>query len=213
MSKKNGAASVIGWWPLLLARGLPEHQDWAAPAAVLLDASAAEDEGALHRAWRLWLQLFNTLQFMRGTLLVTADGLAARDYEGLAPFTASTPPAQPAAQAALNVVWHAVVENAVEALVPGLKQLAQSGATPPEVGLELMDAKGRVSADSELAWVQEKVVVLRPDQADFAELWAAESWKVVLLDDAMTLVAGEPWAATAAASLGLELNKNEGGAA
>ncbi|CAM5796916.1 DUF1998 domain-containing protein [Rhizobacter fulvus] len=213
MSKANGPASVLGWWPLLLAKGLPSHQDWSAPGVVLLDASAAADEDSLHRAWRRWLQLFNALQFMRGTLLVTGDGLAAHDYEGLGPVTAGMAPAQPAEQAALNAAWQAVVEQALEVLVPGLKQLAKSGSTLPEVGLELVDAKGRVSADCELAWVQEKVVVLRPDQADLAEVWGAEHWKVFLLDETMHLVAGAPWAAAAAASLGLELNLNEGGAA
>lgn len=212
-SKQNGAASVIGWWPMVLGKGLPAHKDWCAPAAVILDITDAADEDALHRAWRRWLQLFNALQFMRGTLLATSDGLAGHDYDGLAPVTAGTPPAQPAAQAALNAAWHAVVEQALDALAPGLKKLAQSGAAPPEVGLELMDAKGRVSADSELAWVQEKVVVLRPDQSDLVELWGAENWKVVLLDEALNLVAGAPWAAAAADSLGLELNVNEGGAA
>ncbi|MBK6716706.1 MAG: DUF1998 domain-containing protein, partial [Burkholderiales bacterium] len=213
MSKANGAASVLGWWPLLLAKGLPAHQNWAAPNVVMMDASAAGDEDALHRAWRRWLQLFNTLQFLPGTVLVTGDGLAAHDYDALAPATAGTTPAQPAAQAALNAAWQAVVEQALEALAPGLKQLAQSGASLPEVGLELVDTKGRVAADCELAWVQEKVVVLRPDQTDFVELWGAESWKVVLLDEAMNLVAGVPWSVAAAASLGLELNVNEGGAA
>lgn len=213
MSKANGAASVLGWWPLLLAKGLPVHQDWAAPGAVLLDAAAAPDEDALHRAWRRWLQLFNTVQFLPGTYLVTSDGLAAHDYDPLAPAKAGTPPAQPATQAALNGAWQAVVAQVLDELVSGLKQLAQSGATLPEVGLELVDEKGRVSADSELAWVQGKVVVLRPDQSDLVELWDTENWKVILLDDTMNLVAGAPWAAAAAAGLGLELNMNEGGAA
>lgn len=212
-SKPKGAAGVLGWWPMLLAKGLPAHQDWSAPAVVLLDASAAADEEALHRSWRRWLQLFNTLQFMRGTVLATGDGLAGHDYDALAPVAAETAPAQPAGQAALNAAWQVVVEQALELLTPGLKQLAHAGAAPPDVGLELVDAKGRVSADSELAWVQEQVVVLRPDQEDLIELWGAEGWKVVLLDESLDLVKGAAWTAAVAASLGLELNLNEGGAA
>lgn len=212
-SKQNSAAGVLGWWPMLLAKGLPAHQAWSAPAVVLLDASVASDEEDLHRAWRQWLQLFNTLQFMRGVLLVTGDGLAGHDYDGLVPVSVGTAPAQPAGQAALNAAWQAVVEQALEPLAKGLKQLAQAGSTPPEVGLELVDTKGRVSADSELAWVQEQVVVLRPDQEDLIELWGAEGWKVVLLDESLDLVQGAPWAVAVASSLGLELNLNEGGAA
>jgi DEAD/DEAH box helicase domain-containing protein len=213
ISKANEPVSIIGWWPMLLAKGIPANQRWVAPAAVLLDPSGAADEDALHRAWRRWLQLFNTLQFMPGTLCVTGDGLAARDYDVLDTVVAATPPGQPATQSALNAAWQAVVERSLDALVPGLRQLARLGAMPPEVGLELVDNKGRVSADSELAWVTEKVVVLRPDQADLVDIWGVERWHVVLLDEAVDLVAGIPWATAAAARLGLELNVTEGGAA
>ena len=213
MSKPIGATAVMGWWPMLLANGIPAHQVWSAPGVVLMNAAAAADENALHLQWRRWLQLFNTLQFMRGTVLATTDGLAAHDYDGLAPVTAATQPAQPAAQAALNAAWQSVVEQALEELASGLKQLAQSGANPPEVGIELVDAHGRVTADCELAWVQDKVAVLRPDQADLVEMWSAQDWKVILLDETMRLASGSPWAAVTAASLGLELNVNEGGAA
>jgi DEAD/DEAH box helicase domain-containing protein len=179
---------------------------------VLLDAASAVDAEALHRAWRRWLQLFNTVQFMPGTCLVTADGLSAHDYDGLPSVSASVPPAQPAAQAALNAAWQAVVEQALDGLVDGLKQLALAGAAPPEVGLELADARGRVLADSELAWAPDKLAVLRPDQADLVELWNGEGWKVLLMDDALSVAAGIPWAVAVATGLGLELNVNEGGA-
>src|SRR5690606_3613684 len=119
-------AAVLGWWPMLLAKGLPAHQDWSAPAVVLLDASAAADEDALHRSWRRWLQLFNTLQFMRGTLLATGDGVAGHDYGGFVPVGVGTPPAQPAGQAALNAAWQMVMAQSLELLAPGLKQLAQA---------------------------------------------------------------------------------------
>ncbi|MFZ1364623.1 MAG: DEAD/DEAH box helicase [Brachymonas denitrificans] len=212
MSVPRGAVTVMGWWPMLLARGLPEHQAWSAPTAVLMNASAAANENALHLEWRRWLQLFNTLQFLPGTILATSDGLTEHSYDELAPVSATTQPAQPAALAALNAAWQSVVEQALEVLVPGLRQLAKSGATPPEVGLELVDAKGRVSADCELAWSQDKVVVLRPDQADLVELWSAQDWQAILLDETMSLASGMPWAAAVAASLGLTLNMNEGGA-
>jgi len=213
MSKPNGPTSVVGWWPMLLAKGLPSSSQWTAPGVVLLDAASAVDAEALHRAWRRWLQLFNTVQFMPGTCLVTADGLYAHDYHGFGPVSAGAAPAQPAAQAALDAAWQAVVEQALDGLVDGLRQLALAGAAPPEVGLELADARGRVLADSELAWATDKLAVLRPDQADLVELWSSEGWKVLLLDDGLSLTGGSPWAVAVAAVLGLELNMNEGGAA
>jgi DEAD/DEAH box helicase domain-containing protein len=213
VAKANGAASVMGWWPTILAKGLPTHQDWSAPGVVLLDASIAPDEETLHQAWRRWLQLFNTLQFMPGVLLTTSDGIKARDYDALPISTMGAPAGQPAAQTALNAAWQEVAQQALSALVPGLKQLAQSGAAPPEVGLELVDAKGRVTADSELAWLQERVVILRPDQSDLESFWTAEKWQVVVLDETLILVAARPWVSCVAEVLGLEIITNEGGAA
>jgi DEAD/DEAH box helicase domain-containing protein len=213
MSRASGPVSVLGWWPMGLAKGHPSSQNWVAPGMVSLDGSAAADEEVLHVAWRRWLQLFNALQFLPGMLLTTSDGISAHDYDALTPPAAGAAPAQSAAQAALNAAWQEVVQQALEALAPGLKQLAQSGAALPEVGLELIDAKGRISADSELAWAQEKVVVLRPDQADLIEHWGAENWKVVLLDESLSLSAGEPWFAMVATSLGVDVITNEGGTA
>ena len=210
-SKANGATSVVGWWPMLLAKGIPSNADWRAPGIVLLDAAAAADGEALHLAWRRWLQLFNVAQFLPGMYLVTADGLTAHDYDGLGTVSAGIPPAQPAAVGAINAAWHAVVEQTLDALVPGFKRLAQTGIEPPEVGLELADSQGRVLADCELAWAQGKLVVLRPDQADLVEVWGGENWKVVLLDDGLSLVGGAPWEAAVAAGMELELTMKEGG--
>lgn len=212
-SKGNGAARVLGWWPMLLAKGLPAQSGWLAPVVVLLNPPDAVNEEALHWAWRHWLQLFNTLQFLNGSLLVTSDGLSANDYDGLVPVAADTAPAQPPGQAALNEAWQAVLEQTMDALVPGLRQLARSGATWPEVGLELLDAKGRIAADAELAWVAQKLVVLRPDQADLVACWQEQGWQALVLNDGLDCVAQTPWAAAVAAGLGLECHVNEGGAA
>lgn len=213
VSKGGSAASVVGGWPMLLAKGLPPHADWQAPCAVLLDATAAGDEEALHLSWRRWLQLFNTLQFLRGTCLVTAEGLSAHDYDAFDAAGPVSSPAQPAGQAAINAAWQTVIEQTLEALASGLRQLAQAGAEPPEVGLELADAKGRVLADGELAWPRQQVVVLRPDQSDLADVWISEGWKIALLTIELDLVGGVPWSAAIAILLELELNTHEGVAA
>lgn len=214
MSKANGAASIVGWWPMVLAKGLPASSNWSAPGVVLLNQTDAVDEEALHQAWRRWLQLFNTVQFLRGTLLVTAEGLDGHDYDALGmPASPAAAPAQPASQAPINAAWQHVIEQALGDLAPGLKRLAEAGAEPPEVGMELSDAKGRVLADAELAWQAKKLAVLRPDQADLVETWGNAGWTVVLLDDTLAQVAGQPWAVAVASSLGLEIDMKEGGAA
>ena len=211
LSKPNGACGQIGWWPVALAKGQVSPPTWTAPGVLILDEGAASDEGALHLAWRRWLQLFNALQFLPGQLLVTASGLDAQDYEGLATPVAgaAATPAKAGDQAALNLIWIEIRGQVLSALQPGLRQLALAGAALPEVGLELADAKGRVLADAELAWPAAKVLVLRPDQGDLASLWAAADWQVLRLDDSHTAIAGQPWAWALAPLLGLTLNNPE----
>ena len=71
--------------------------------------------------------------------------------------------------------------------------------------MELVDEKGRVVADAELAWPDEKLAVLRPDQGDLAESWERAGWKVVRLDDALSVGDGLPWETAVSAALGLTL--------
>jgi len=213
MSKKSGATNVVGWWPMLIAKGWPEQVTWTAPCVVLFDAAAADGEEALHHAWRMWLHAFNALQFMPGTWLVEREGLYAHDYDVLSASYKSVKPAQSEAQAAFNGIWQAVVEQVLEPMASGIKALAHAGVSPPEVGLELADTKGYALADCELAWSDAKLAVLRADQEDLQEYWVAEGWKCLVLDEGMATTQGRPWAAVAAEYLGVELKINEGVAA
>lgn len=213
MSQGSQVVSVVGWWPLSLAKGLPDKGSWAVPAAVLLDPVAATGDEQLHDSWRRWLQLFNAMQFLPDTLLVTAAGLDAHDYEHLSSATAvGAAPATSASTAGLGGAWQEAIEQAMASLRPGLKQLADAGASPPGVGVELADAKGNVTADAELAWAHAKLVVLRPDQEDLSGAWAAEGWNVLQLADS-ALVGDKPWHAAAATCLNLKIAPSEGSAA
>ena len=192
MSRANGPALVVGWWPTVLAKGLPSRGTWIAPGIVVLDEATADDEEALHKGWRRWLQLYNTSQFLPGVIMTTASGLDAQDYESLQ-ATGQSKQAQSPAQAALNAIWQQVVGQALAAFTAGLAELAKAGAVPPEVGLELTDAKGCIQADAELAWANEKLAVLRADQADLVEAWTSAGWTVVLLDDEQRTIEGHVW--------------------
>jgi len=229
LSRPGGACTQIGWWPRVLARESPPGlgaattspppleldlrgtTPWTAPGVLILDEGAAENEEALRGAWRRWLQMFNLMQFLPGQLLATASGLDAGDYAGLAEGVAATAsaPGQAADQAAINQIWIEVLDQVLNPLQPGLKQLAQAGASIAEVGLELTDAKGRILADAELAWSGARLVVLRPDQEDLTSSWREAGWHVLLLDDTHSLVAGQPWALAVADLLGLNLNPGE----
>ena len=121
----------------------------------------------------------------------------------------AAPSAGASGQAALLAVWETTLEQTLDVLRPGLRRLAEAGAAVPEVGVELADEKGRVLADAELAWPTEKLVVLRDDQADLSEAWAAAQWKVVELDEGLVTSGGAPWQSVVAAALGLTLDNEE----
>lgn len=207
----KGPSTFVGWWPLAWGGAKPPEHDWRAPGVVVLDESAAESAEQLHSAWRRWLQLFNAMQFLPGTLMVTGSGLDGHDYEALQGGCGGvgTSAAGSAGNAALLAVWETTLEQTLDALRPGLRRLAEAGAAVPEVGLELADDKGRVLADAELAWPREKLVVLRDDHADLRDTWAAAQWKVVELDEGLVAVGGAPWQGVVATALGLILNNEE----
>jgi DEAD/DEAH box helicase domain-containing protein len=210
MSRPSGPVSYVGGWPLALAKGLPAAGAWLAPGAVVLADTEAPDAEALHQGWRRWLQVFNTAQFLPGTLLATAAGLDAHDYEVLGALGAeASGPAKADDVAALDGAWKQVLEQCLGPLAEGLKALAQGGAALPEVGTELADDKGVVLADAELTWVTAKLAVLRADQEDLVGAWKAAGWSVTLLDESATAVEGNPWHVTVAERLDLTLQQNK----
>lgn len=210
MARSNGPSTIVGWWAMSLARGLPAEGAWSSPAAVVVDESSASEEAALHNGWRRWLQLFNTAQFLPGVLMATASGLDAHDYEVLGTAVAAgQAAATPAGLEGLAGAWQSVLEQTVPALSAGLNALAASGAEPPEVGTELADDKGRVLADAELTWADQKLALLRPDQSDLAEAWRNAGWTAMVLDDTLEHAAGQPWVLAVAGALGLKPNHNK----
>ena len=53
----------------------------------------------------------------------------------------------------------------------------------PVVGYELQDDGGRVCADAELAWQQQRVAVLLPERPEGMEAFRSQGWNVFLAPD------------------------------
>ncbi|PTR17227.1 DEAD/DEAH box helicase domain-containing protein [Nitrosospira sp. Nsp2] len=207
VSRAGDPCLLIGYWPLALAGGLIPAQRWSAPGVVLLDGSAAPNEEVLHRSWRRWLQLYNAMQVLPGMLLTTAEGLDAHDYDGLSVMTTgeAAAPVRPGDHAALQQAWLEALEQVLDELKPGLALLARAGAVIPEVGWELVNGKGEVVADAEMAWPRAQLVILRPDQEDLISIWNTAGWTILMLDETHIRVENQPWFVATAAALGLEL--------
>lgn len=193
MSKKDVQPKVLAWWPLSYLKDQDGMVD--SPGLVFLDDSTISDNKKLRLDWRRWLQLFNTLQTLRGFRMTTLLGLQNKDLEllhdveiGLQNSSSSQP-----SQMAWAQEWQDVISQSMTSLAEGLKILADAKLTPPIVGFEMTNAKGQIVADAELAWTTKKLVLLRADQEDLIPLWIGASWQVVLLNEDGLNVQTESW--------------------
>ncbi|KXU87114.1 DEAD/DEAH box helicase [Caballeronia megalochromosomata] len=207
----SGLCHQFGRWPLAIAKeGFDGVTVWSAPGVLVLDDDGAEDEDVLNTAWRQWLHVFNTTQTLPAMWLATTSGLDGHDYVGVSTSTTQDSTSlSSAAHAALSGAWDEVVKQVMQPMKAGLQRLAESGASVPEPGPELANEKGKVVADAELCWVDDKLVVLREDQVDLAEEWAAQGWTVFLLDESMSKIEGGEWEMIVAEKLGLNMQNKD----
>jgi DEAD/DEAH box helicase domain-containing protein len=156
----------------------PESAAPKSPGFLVLDPAVAESEPDQHRSWRRWLWMFNTLQHLPGVFLATRDGLLGADHNAIAPAEAAKP-ASGGGQAAEAAGWAQAMDQAMEFLLPGLKELQGAGApVPDEVGYEL-ESDGEVVAECELVWTSRKVVLLLDHHADSEAVWTSRGWTTV----------------------------------
>jgi DEAD/DEAH box helicase domain-containing protein len=166
-------------------------------ASILLDTGGAEPE-VFKAAWIGFLRLYNLLQFLPAVQFATVQGTASAAYEVIQWKRAQTalgmpgheaPPAEDPKFAELL----AVVDGW---LAPHLRSLGAQGCPLPEAGYELEGPGGEVVAEAELAWPDERIAVLREDQADMSAIWADAGWC------AMPLGGVETWTAAVTARCG-----------
>ena len=193
LSKEETRPLVLGWWPLTYL----QSQDVVlnSPGLVLIDDSKGMEYKHLRMEWRRWLQLFNTLQTLRGFRLSTVSGLQNKDLDALHDIEDAedtTSPAQPS-QIVWAKEWQDVISQCLPSLLAGLKKLAESQLTPPVVGYELAGASGQVVAEAELAWTTQQYVVLRLDQGDLASQWETAGWNVDVLDEDALHIQSQDW--------------------
>jgi hypothetical protein len=171
----SSAVQIRYWWPADIAK--TDYLVPPSPGFVVFDDRESGDEPGRHRAWQVWLWLFNVLQHLPGVFLATKTGLEGGDYKTLAVST-SARPAAGAAAAAEQAAWNDVIAQAMGELSEGLLALAACGAPPPdEVGYELAEDRD-VVAEAELAWTGRKVVLLM--RADGEPPWSSRGWTAII---------------------------------
>ena len=133
-----------------------------------LDDSAHSADQDYRRTWNGVLRLYNLLQFLPNAWWTTALGVQRDSYPEFA-----TP--EPEVTVAYSQEWADAISLADVELRTTMEALAARGVLPPEVGFELIDTAGEVSAEAELAWEAERGVVLLADQE--GQRFAEAGWR------------------------------------
>ena len=144
----------------------------AAPVVLLQWQPEELPEAELHRRWRHLWQCLN--------LLLPLPQLWAghADMTGLAAFQES--PLLLQAEHSLDSRWQTVLELAAQEVQPWLLAMANQADLLPDAGFELIDERGRILAEAELAWEELRIAVLLTDYQEDAAHFEARGWQVYL---------------------------------
>jgi DEAD/DEAH box helicase domain-containing protein len=203
LSAGSATPMVFSWWPMQYARGRADG--WRSPGLVLLDDTQDTDESVRRSQWRRWLALVNHEQVLPGMLMATVSSLHDGVCAGWT-FAQSNDLSVPdSSEQRLPDTWLKVIEQTLEALHVGVRQLAQAQAPVPCVGHELADEQGDVVAEAELAWPDQRLAVLTPGQEDMKAIWVSEGWAVFVLSDDLQAVDTEAWWQVVGSALNLSM--------
>lgn len=73
--------------------------------------------------------------------------------------------------------WLSVIENTMPPLIEWCSELSRTGVDVPVVGYELLDKKGCVLAEAELAWPSQKIAVFLPECDETLHEFEKEGWQ------------------------------------
>jgi DEAD/DEAH box helicase domain-containing protein len=191
LSKGAASPMVLNWWPMAYARGASDG--WRSPGLVMVDDMADADESQRRLQWRRWLALSNHQQFLPGMLMAATSMLQSGECAGWQ--STETPNAAPATSPGQIIPegWLLAIAQTLAVLQVGAHELAKAQAPLPWVGHELADEHGQVQAEAEMAWPDQRLVLLTPEQADAAAIWRAVGWTVLILSDDLKTVGEEAW--------------------
>lgn len=115
-----------------------------------------------------WQQLWQCLNLLLPLRHLWAGGV---DMPGLEALQNAPVLQQPAS--GLPAAWIEVLSLVLRETQAWAHALALANVPVPEVGYELLDDKGRIVAESEMAWPAARVTVLLPDSGGAAKFEAA----------------------------------------
>lgn len=131
-------------------------------------------ESELQQCWQQLWQVLNLLLPLRQLWVGSAEmpGLPALQNCAALKVNSGT----------LTEVWQEALELAAQEVQAWGLALAALGSSAPQPGYELMDGKGRVIAEAELAWPDALTAVLMPGTTTDSALFVEQGWHVFTAD-------------------------------
>ena len=134
-------------------------------------------EGELQKGWHALWQTVN--------LLFPLARFWAGSNQGCAWSTLHDAPLVRGAAHGMDLAWIEVAEYAAREVQGWMEALSRHGVEAPVVGYELLDEKGRVVAEAELAWVSRRVAVLvGAGSEEAAASFHTHGWRCFVATDA-----------------------------
>ena len=131
-------------------------------------------ESELQQSWQQLWQVLNLLLPLRQLWVGSAEMPGLPALQDCAALKVNS--------GALTEEWQEALELAAQEVQAWGLALAGLGASAPQPGYELMDDKGRVIAEAELAWPDALTAVLLPGTATDAALFVGQGWHVFTAD-------------------------------
>lgn len=129
--------------------------------------------------WNGVLNLFTLLRAVPGLWFVTRRGLTDDSRAYHTAWLQRAMPDEPS--------WQGV-DDLREDVMPIARALMGAGIRQPQVGYELLDERGDIWAEAELAWEDRRVALSGRSRVERAHDQPAAGWQVFLLED----LAGDP---------------------
>ena len=152
----------------------------------LLNDDENERTDKYEAEWNGYWQFNNMMQFLNRFTAASSSGLKQMVYNAL-PAELDLFAARQSEQA--PAVWHDTLEQIIEdsILTFAKKCMDLNIPEPSSVGFELVGDNEEIIGEAEFAWVSLKIVLLTPEQVEGEDAFINNGWKVIKVDDEITL--------------------------
>lgn len=159
------------------------------PGALVISASIDDkqyQEGVDKRSWHGWLMAANLFQFLPHFVWTTTTGVESGVYEEISQdrrgSNLDNGEADGVAEA-VSVAWKEVSTLVDESLEEPISLLHKAGIPVPVVGYELGNELDEVVAEAELAWPDQQLICLFPEENQLMDAGMLPEWSRIIVED------------------------------